>query len=295
MLKVLAPAKVNLTLEVLAKRCDGYHELRSVVQTLNLCDKLSFETAAEGKIELHCAAPDWVREMSLVSKAISLLRETTGCAGGVRVTLEKNIPLLAGLGGESSAAAAVLTGLNWFWGLGLPREELLTLATQLGSDVPFFLYGGTARLGGRGEMVTPLSSPAKMWLVLLLPPLPRSLGKTGRLYGALKPEHFTDGRITEQLTGRLSRGQGEIEADLLFNVFDGVAGECFAGLDAYRAEFIRAGAATVHLAGSGPVLYTLTRDKALAEKLYQALKRQDLTSYLVSTLEAVDYIKRPVL
>ncbi len=143
-------------------------------------------------------------------------------------------------------------------------------------------------------MVTPLSSPAKTWLVLLLPPLPRSPGKTGRLYGALKPEHFTDGRITEQLAGRLSRGQ-EIEPDLLFNVFDGVAGECFTGLDDYRAQFIRAGAATVHLAGSGPVLYTLTRDEALGEKLYQALKRQDLTSYLVPTLEAVDYIKRPVL
>ena len=213
MLTLLAPAKVNLTLEVLAKRPDGYHELRSVVQTVGLCDKLRFE--ADDKIELHCATPGWVPEMSLVSKAISLLREATGCSTGAQVTLEKNIPWLAGLGGESSAAAAALTGLSRLWGLGLPHEELIVLAARLGSDVPFFLYGGTARLGGRGEMVTPLAPPAKTWLVLLLPPLPRSPGKTGRLYAALKPEHLTDGRITERLSSRLNRDREMIELSLI--------------------------------------------------------------------------------
>jgi 4-diphosphocytidyl-2-C-methyl-D-erythritol kinase len=294
MLTLLAPAKVNLTLEVLAKRPDGYHELRSVVQTVSLCDKLHFEVGAEDKIEIHCADPGWALELSLVSKAVSLLREAAGCSKGVRLTLEKNIPLLAGLGGESSAAAAVLIGLNRLWGSGLPREELLDLAARLGSDVSFFLYGGTARLGGRGEVVTPLSPPAKTWLVLLLPPLSRRPGKTGRLYGALGLEHFTDGRITERLADRLSHGR-EIEPDLLFNVFDGVAGECFTGLDSYRAQFIRAGVGTVHLAGSGPGLYALTKDKTAAEKLCQALKRQNMEAYLVQTLDVVDYMKCPVL
>jgi len=288
MLSVSAPAKVNLTLEALAKRPDGFHELRSVVQTVSLCDRLGFE--ADDKIEIHCADPGWVPEMSLASKAVSLLREAAGCSKGARVTLEKNVPSLAGLGGDSSSAAATLGGLNHLWGLGLSQVELLRLAARLGSDVPFFLYGGTARLEGRGEAVTPLSPPGKMWLVLLLPPVPRSPGKTGRLYAALEREHFTDGRITERLVSRLKSGRA-IEPDLLFNVFDKVAGECFEGLDSYREQFIRAGAETVHLAGSGPVLFTLTKEKAPAERIYQSLRRQGLDAYLAQTLDAVDYIR----
>ncbi len=156
MLTVLAPAKLNLTLEVLAKRQDGFHEIRSVIQAINLCDSFSFQSG--DNIEFKCDLPDWIAEESLVSRAAGLLREATGCSKGATIEVSKRIPLLSGLGGDSSGAAAVLRGLNQFWGLGLSHEELLKMAWQLGSDVAFFLYGGTALVEGRGEIVTPLPS-----------------------------------------------------------------------------------------------------------------------------------------
>ncbi len=143
-----APAKLNLTLEVLAKRRDGFHEIRSVIQTINLCDSLRFQLSQN--IEFNSDQSDWVSEESLVSKAASLLQEVTGCGKGATIEVSKRIPLLSGLGGDSSDAAATLCGLNKLWGLGLSQDKLLELATRLGSDVAFFLYGGTALVEGRG-------------------------------------------------------------------------------------------------------------------------------------------------
>ena len=308
MLTVLAPAKLNLTLEVLAKRPDGFHEIRSVIQAINLCDSLRFQLSEN--IEFNCADPNWVSAESLVSKAASLLQKTTGCSRGVTIEVNKRIPLVSGLSGDSSDAAAVLRGLNKLWGLGLSLPELLELASQLGSDVAFFLYGGTALVKGRGELVTPLPPFPHMWVVLMLPPVPRMLGKTGRLYASLKPSHYTDGQITDGLvallTGRRLKGlcpfkpnispsplkergiEGERLVRNLFNVLEDVALDNFAGLGEYRKQFLKAGAQEVHLAGSGPALFTLVKDKAQAEKIYQRLQQQGLESYLTETLAAIE-------
>lgn len=286
MLTVLAPAKVNLTLEVVARRWDGFHEIRSVVQTINLCDRLHFQPG--DRVEFRCDNPSWVSEQSLVTRAADLLCEATGCSKGAIVTLKKRIPLISGLSGDSSDAAATLRGLNRLWGMGLSLGELLGLAEELGSDAPFFLYGGTALLEGRGEVVTPLPPFSQRWLVLMLPPVPRMPGKTGRLYGRIRAEHYTDGEATERLVSQLSR-DGEVVPAMLFNVFDKVARGCFEGLGTYWEQFLKSGAWEVHLAGSGPVLFTLTGDKAQAEKVYQDLKKQKLEAYLTHTLAAVDY------
>jgi 4-diphosphocytidyl-2-C-methyl-D-erythritol kinase len=205
-----------------------------------------------------------------------------------RVTLSKRIPLLAGLGGDASDAAATLRGLNRLWELGLSSGELLGLAEELGSDVPFFLYGGTALLEGRGELVTPLPSPGKMWLVLMVPPVPRVSGKTGRLYGLITAEHYTSGEATGRLVSRLTEA-GEVESSRLFNVFERVALNYFRDLASYWEQFLKAGAREVHLAGAGPALFTLTRDKAQAEAICRNLGRQKLESYLTHTLAAADY------
>jgi 4-diphosphocytidyl-2-C-methyl-D-erythritol kinase len=287
MLKVLAPAKVNLTLEVLAERRDGFHEIRSVAQTVSLCDRLRFQ--AGDRVEFRCNDPRWVSGQSLVAKAADLLREAAGCSKGAIVTLNKRIPLISGLSGDSTDAAATLRGLNQLWELGLPQEELLDLAAKLGSDVAFFLYGGTALLEGRGEVVTPLPPLDKMWLTLMLPPVPRMPGKTGRLYGGIRAEHYTSGEATKRLVSRLAKGGG-VEPSLIFNVFDRVALDYFNGLGIYQEQFLKSGAREVHLAGSGPALFTLTRDRAAAEKISRLLKRQKLESYLTHTLAAADYI-----
>jgi 4-diphosphocytidyl-2-C-methyl-D-erythritol kinase len=287
MLTVLAPAKVNLTLEVLAARPDGFHEIRSIAQTIDLCDELHFQ--AGDRVEFRCTDPNWLAKESLAKKAADLLRARAGCARGVTVTLDKRIPLLSGLGGDSSDAAAVLRGLNQFWGLDLAQEELSGLASQLGSDVAFFLHGGTALLQGRGEVVTPLAPLSRMWLVLMLPPVAKTPGKTGRLYASITSEHYTDGEASMRMADEITRG-GRVTANMVFNVFDRVAPNCFEGLSGYRERFLACGAPEVHLAGSGPALFTLTRDKAQAERIHHSLRQQELKAYLARTLAAVDYI-----
>ena len=290
MLTVLAPAKLNLTLEVLAKRSDGFHEIRSVIQTINLCDSLHFQLSPN--VEFKSNVPDLIPEDSLVSKATSLLGEATGCSSGVIIEVTKRIPLVSGLGGDSSDAAATLCGLNKLWGLGLSPPELVELASQLGSDVAFFVYGGTAVVKGRGEMVTPLPPLPPMWVVVVMPPVPRMQRKTERLYACLKASRYTDGQVTEGLVALLTGKslKGERLVSNIFNVFDGVALARFTGLGEYWQQFLKAGAQQVHLAGSGPALFTMLEDKAQAEKLYLSLQQQGLESYLTDNLATVENI-----
>ena len=281
MLTLLAPAKLNLTLEVLAKRRDGFHEIRSVIQTINLCDNLRFQLSRN--IEFKSSLPDWVPEESLVSKAASLLREATGCSRGALIEVNKRIPLVSGLGGDSSDAAATLRGLNKLWGWGLSRAELLELAAQLGSDVAFFLYGGTALIEGRGERVTPLPPLPHMWVILVVPSVPRMPGKTKKLYASLKPGHYTDGQVTKRLAEALREGR-EFTPSLLFNTFENIVFTRRSKLSVYRGHIEKIGATDVHLAGSGPTLFTLVKDRTRAEDLYIRLKQQELETYLTETL-----------
>src|SRR5439155_11065908 len=167
---VWAPAKVNLFLEVLAKRADGYHEIATLMVAVSLYDRLEFKEDATGKIsltsdeaELDCG-PD-----NLVCRAARLLQERTGCPRGAAVTLGKQIPLAAGLGGGSSDAAATLAGLNELWQLGLPPAQLGALSAQIGSDVAFFFAAPAAWCTGRGEKVSPLPPPPTLWFVLVCP------------------------------------------------------------------------------------------------------------------------------
>jgi len=280
MLTVLAPAKINLTLEVLAERPDGFHEIRSLIQTINLCDRLRFQLSHN--IKFRCDNPELVVEESLVSKATALLQQTTGCTKGATIEITKRIPLSSGLGGDSSDAAAILSGLNKLWQLGLSPAELFELAPRLGSDVAFFLYGGTALVEGRGEKLTPLPSLPSMWVVLMIPDVPRLPGKTKQLYASLKTNHYTNGQITENFIKAL-KGDKEIKSSLLFNTFENIAFDQFSGLKVYKEHFIKLGAPNVHLAGSGPALFTMIKDKAEAEDLYTRCKQQGFESYLAET------------
>ena len=288
MLTVPAPAKINLTLEVLSKRQDGFHEIRSVIQTINLSDSLCFQSGEN--IEFKSDLPEWIAEESLVSRAVSLLREAAGCSKGVTIEVSKRIPLLSGLGGDSSDAAAVLRGLNQLWGLGLSLRDLVELAWQLGSDVAFFLYGGTALVEGRGEIVTPLPPLPHRWVVLAMPPVPRLPAKTKQLYASLTASHYTDGQITKRLVEELREGR-EFTASLLFNTFENIALGRFSGLKVSRDHIVKIGATDVHLAGSGPALFTLVEDRAEAEDLYIYLQKQRLEPYLTDTLAAIDRIE----
>jgi 4-diphosphocytidyl-2-C-methyl-D-erythritol kinase len=281
MFTILAPAKINLTLEVLAERPDGFHEIRSVIQSINLCDRLRFRLSHN--IKFGCDSPSFVWEESLVSKATALLQQATGCTKGATIEITKRIPLSSGLGGDSSGAAATLRGLNKLWQLGLSPAELLELASRLGSDVAFFLYGGTALVEGRGEIITPLPPLPHRWIALMIPDVPRMVEKTKRLYASLKPNHYTDGQITEKFIKAL-KADKEFKPSLLFNTFENVAFDQFSGLKVYKEHFLKLGAPDVHLAGSGPALFTMIKDKAEAEELYGYLQKQGVECYLATTL-----------
>ncbi len=280
MLTISAPAKLNLTLEVLARRPDGYHEIRSVIQTISLCDRLSFE--ASRSVDIRSDSPQWSAEKSLVSRAVNLMRETIGSTEGIAIEVENRIPLISGLGGDSSTAAATICGLNQVWELNLPQERLTELAAQLGSDVPFFLHGGTALAEGRGEVLTPLPPLPHYRVVLIIPDVPRPPGKTAKLYASLNNSHFTDGQITRRMVKELKEGK---EPSTLFNTFENVVFTGGSELKVYRDHLRKMGAPHVHLAGSGPALFTLLKDKAEAEELYTRCKHQNMETYLVETLD----------
>lgn len=283
MITIKAPAKINLTLEVLGRRPDGYHEIRSIIQTISLFDTLHFSDAKDVKI--HSSLAGWVAEQSIIPKAINLLKSHTGYKRGVAIEIEKHIPLMAGLGGDSSNAAAVLRGLNELWRLNLSRDSLLELAPQLGSDVAFFLYGGTALISGRGEKVKPLSPFPHHYVILVNPPVPHLQGKTALAYASLKASHFTDGRITEQLIVALKSGK-EVIPDCLFNTFENVFFTRGAELTKYRSHICKMDVPHVHLAGSGPALYMLLKDRKKSEDLVMQLKNQGMETYLVETLNS---------
>lgn len=172
MLKLLvkAPAKINLSLDVLYKRTDGYHELEMVMTTVDLADRLELELLNDDRIVIHSQTrfvPD--DDRNLAYKAAKLLKDRFNIKSGASITIEKNIPVAAGLAGGSSDAAAVLRGMNKLWDLRLTLDELAELGAEIGSDVSFCVYGGTALAKGRGEIITPLPPPPNCWVVLAKP------------------------------------------------------------------------------------------------------------------------------
>jgi 4-diphosphocytidyl-2-C-methyl-D-erythritol kinase len=170
-LTLRAPAKVNLFLEVTAKRADGFHAVNTLMVAVSQVDTLEFALLANGVIDLTCSDPALsTGPENLVRRAAELLRHRTGCQSGATIRLTKRIPMQAGLGGGSSDAATTLVGLNRLWGLGLGVDELATQAASLGSDVAFFFRPPAAWCTGRGEEVSPRTIGRRLHFVLVCPP-----------------------------------------------------------------------------------------------------------------------------
>ena len=280
-----AYAKVNWALEVLQRRPDGYHEVRTVIQTIDVCDTLELQPAAELRLEANDEGLPPTEE-NLVMKAAHLLRERADGLSGARMRLSKAIPVAAGLGGGSSDAAAALRGLNQMWDLDLPREALEQIAARLGSDVPFFVHGGTALAEGRGERITPLSDLPPQELLIVLPPLTLA-DKTRRMYSLLTPADYTDGSAARRLADAIHQGK-PLADEQLFNVFDGPAFRAFPELERLRRALLEAGARSVHLAGSGPALFALAGDAAKRERLTSAAVEAGAKAFVVASVPAAE-------
>ncbi len=284
-----APAKLNLTLEVLGRRPDGYHEVRTVLQAIDLADHLTFGPADDLTLEVDPASPVYVADVpvegNLVLKAARLLRQETGVKAGAFIMLYKRVPVAAGLGGGSSDAATALLGLRRLWGVDIQESRLLDLAARLGSDVPFFIRGGTALGAGRGEELTPLPTPSQPWAVVLVPPDEPGPQKTARLYGLLTTAHHAVGpTATAEVVGRIRAGAGFEER--MVNVFDHVAAQAYPGHERLREALRSAGAEGVMLAGAGPALFTLTTDQGSAERLAHQLEANGHSAYAACFLPA---------
>lgn len=283
MLTLSAPAKVNLTLEVLGRRSDGCHDIASVFQAIDLADTLLLEPGPD--LSFSCDRPELDSRDNLAFRAAILLQRRFGVAQGAHLRLLKRVPPASGLGGGSSDAAAALKGLARLWGLRPSLPELAALAQELGSDVPFFLYGGTALVEGRGERVTPLPPLPRSWALVLRPPLALE-GKTGRMYAGLAEADFTSGQATLRLARALRRGE-PVSPSFLYNAFEAVAQRLLPGLGDLRRRFLEAGAPWAHLCGSGPALFTLLSEESEARSLLGRLGGQGLEAYLAPTL-AID-------
>lgn len=280
--RVRCPAKLNLFLEVVRRRADGYHDLDTVMQAVDLCDELRVTPHDGSALTLECSDPSLpTDEGNVALRAALALRQRAGFRGGAHLALTKRIPQQAGLGGGSSDAAGALVGLNRAWGLELSTEELRQVAAELGSDVAFFLYGGTARCTGRGEVVEPLAAPATFRYVLVCPRVGVS---TAEAYGRLCA--LTSRRASASIMiSMLREGSVEGTGGGLFNRLEEAAFDLRPELRGLKERLARsAHFAGVAMTGSGSALFGLCRpaDWAPAREACAALGAGDV--YAIQSL-----------
>ena len=262
------PAKLNLGLEVIGRRDDGFHEIATIFIAIDLYDRVALSPADD--LELSCDDDSLAGTDNLALRALDLLREETSYSGGARIHLCKRIPAAAGLGGASSDAAAALLGGRQLWQLDLRDAELHDLAARLGSDVPFFLRGGCAIGRGRGDRLEPLPLPAGLWFVVVVPDV-QIPAKTASLYARLSPEDFSDGSRIAAQAARLRSGQA-LDPTLLGNAFTRPLYAIVPELAALPDIMRDAGAESVAISGAGPAHYAVVTDEAQAEGVATRLR-----------------------
>ncbi len=276
-LTVLAPAKLNLSLEVLRRRPDGYHELCTLFQAIDLCDELTVEPADGLTLTVEGDAPPG--EENLVLRAAHMLLPYAG-GRGAHLRLRKRIPSGAGLGGGSSDAAAALLALDRLWRTGLEPPGLAEMARTLGADVPFFLHGGTALGTGRGDEIKPLPDVSSLWFVLSVPPfsLPE---KTARVFRNLRADELTDGLRTLQLAAALRGGGSPGQGDL-YNGLRSAALRAFSDLGPYLAALEGSTGRDWALSGAGPACYALAASRTEAEDMARCVENLPGVRYVTS-------------
>jgi len=280
-------AKVNLTLEILGKRRDGYHNLASVMQTVDLFDTLSLSHSDD--VIVTCDDAEITPEINLATKAANVLRQRTGISAGATIAIEKNIPVSAGLGGGSTDAAATLRGLNRLWRLGLSLDELTEIGAEIGSDVPFLIRGGTSLVQGRGEDVTPIA-PAKVPRFLILTPdvdLENPTAKTASVFSHVIESMFTAGNLSHKLAARIRAGS-DCPPEFFFNQFGTITETLFPGWTAQRDQLMSLGARDVMLCGAGPSMFTVPPSKELGTAWHLLLTSvQGKRAFLVDPSPAI--------
>lgn len=267
-------AKINLGLDVLRRRSDGYHDLRMIMQTVYLYDQIEIaEKEASGITLTTNVGYLPVNEDNLVYKAAKLLMEEFGIEQGVRIHLKKYIPVAAGLAGGSSDAAAVLIGINRMFRLGLSKEDLKKRSVKIGADVPYCIMRGTALAEGIGDVLTPLPAAPDMHVVLAKPPIHVS---TGFVYTNLKADQLAYHPDIDAQVDAIRAGDGYAMAKLMGNVLETVTIPAYPVIEEIKEEMKRAGALGAMMSGSGPTVFGLFDDAKKAQVAYEGLRNGSL-------------------
>lgn len=279
MIALAAYAKINLGLEVLGRRQDGYHELRTILQTVELHDDLSFENAESG-IRLTTNMPAiGIGKENLVYRAASLLAEAAGYGGGAFIHLEKRVPPGKGLGGGSSDAATTLVALDRLWNTRASPSDLHRLAASIGMDVPFFLYGGTALAISKGDEVYPLEGPVNLPIVLILPDFSIS---TAEAYGNLRLTNREAG--LKLLHFAWSLPEARVGLRELVNDLESAAGERFDSIQEFKQLLVDMGASSSMMSGSGSSVFGIFHDEASAENAARSLGLRGIRAIATRTI-----------
>ena len=264
-LKFKTPAKINLGLHIHKKRDDGFHELETLFQMVALFDEVELEET-EGNIELFCDTPGIPNDKTnLVVKAARLLQNLfPGKCGGVKIKLKKNIPSGAGLGGGSGNAAGVLLALNVLWNLKIPRDDLISMASELGSDVPFFLMSPCAIGTGKGEVLQPVESPISFYILMIYPGFPIS---TPWVYGNLKLKLTKSENNISILKNYIMRSEFAQLGAALYNDLEPVVFKRYPGILKMKNELLNSGAEGALLSGSGSTVFGIFDNPEIAKKV----------------------------
>jgi 4-diphosphocytidyl-2-C-methyl-D-erythritol kinase len=278
-----ASAKVNLRLDVLGKRPDGYHEIKTWIYPISLADELHIEKVKTAKITISSTHPSLpFGEENLAHRAAALFIKEKGFPGGVQIEIIKRIPLAAGLGGGSSDAAAVLKAMNILGGADVPREGLMEMGTQIGADVPFFIIGKGAIMGGRGERMLKALPPLKTWMLLINPGFPLS---TKQVY-----EQGKWGLTKDKGDNRILMPPQDLEKMGIFlhNDLEGPGMELMPVIGNIKECLLEAEAKGVLMTGSGPTVFGLFGEEAEARRAAGDLKlEQGWVSFVAHILSDI--------
>lgn len=279
-LEIKAYAKINLGLDVVRRLENGYHEVKMVMQTVGIYDVLTFEKAAEGIVITTDSGELPTDENNLIYKAARLMTERYGVTEGVRIHLQKNIPIAAGMAGGSTDAAATLKGMNELFGLGVSTQELMEIGVKIGADVPYCVMGGTALAEGIGEKLTALTNAPDCFVLVAKPDINVS---TKFVYEHLDAAGVAKHPDIDGMVEAIAKGNLQGILERMENVLESVTIPAHPVIDTIKARMRELGAENSLMSGSGPTVFGIFTEKEQAERAYEQIKSEQLAKQIFVT------------
>lgn len=280
-LQLKAYGKINLGLDVIRKRPDGYHDLDMIMQMVDVYDDIIIEKKAGEEIVVKADAAVLSNgKDNLAYMAAKMLFDEFGIKSGVEITIHKRIPIAGGMAGGSSDCATTLIGINEMFNLGLSKQQLMERGVKLGADVPYCVLGGTAIARGIGEVLTPLPTPPQCHVIIAKPPMSVS---TAYVYGHIRPDEITKRPDIEQMTLAIKEQDLNKLSDLLYNVMEEVTVSEYPVIEKLKSIMLEKGALNSIMSGSGPTVFGLFDDREKAQAAMKALDSKELTEQLYLT------------